>query len=158
MRVSQRFFSTPKNATPVGGYPRFLEGFDDPSKTPFLHPRSRNAPFHVSPHRGAAIGVHGWYLFLVLQRQSDKCTSWAKISEQTYVLKVLKALLDAVITGTCFSGSQARIERCKSLSSAGDLSTMYDIQACLSRSVRACVCFKLASHTSLALFVTWKAC
>lgn len=72
------------------------------------------------------------------------------------MLNVLKALLDAVITGTCFSGSHARIERCKSLSSAGDLSTMYDIHACLTRLVRVFTCLDFARHTSLALFVTWR--
>lgn len=97
-------------------------------------PKTAYSPFHVSLYRGAAIGCHGWYLFLVLQNQSDECKFQVRKSEQTYVLNVLKALLEAVITGTCFSGSQARIERCKSLSSAGDLSIIYDIQACLLQS------------------------
>lgn len=59
---------------------------------------------------------------------------------QTYVLYVLKALLDCVSTGVCCFGSQARIERCRRVSSAGDLSTMYDIQACL--------CLLVYSHRS----------
>lgn len=43
--------------------------------------------------------------------------------------------------GLCSFGSQTRIWRCRSLSSAGDLSTMYDIQACLSP-VRCSLCLK----------------
>lgn len=56
-------------------------------------------------------------------------------NRRPYVLKVLKALRDAVCMGTCFVGSHGRMERCNNLSSAGDLSTMYDIHACLLRSV-----------------------
>lgn len=69
------------------------------------------------------------------------------------MLKVLNALLEAVNIGTCFSGSQGRIERCRSLSSAGDLSTMYDIQACLEKLVDVDARAKATRHTSQALFV-----
>lgn len=74
----------------------------------------------------------------------------------TYVLKVLKALLDAVMTGTCSFGSHGRIPRCKSVSSAGDLSTIYDIQACLNPLVFFCFAQEIPLLTSPVLFVIYK--
>jgi hypothetical protein len=49
----------------------------------------------------------------------------------TYVLYGLYPDRLHVRVGLCSLGSQMRISRCRSLSSAGDLSTMYDIHACL---------------------------